>query len=215
MVLYCKVRPCFGYYLCLLLHKAIKCVPLYPTVKTNFMKYALTLVAACLLLSTAVNAQTKQWLDANLKAVPTEKEAVYYQVVNKDGAYKVFQTNGTIKQEGKFLSAENQYTNGPIKFYDDNGKLLMVREFVNGLIKPIPFYTGDIKEPYTYIGMVYQFEQPAAGTLYDTATRAGLDNLAEKCRDMGADAVINMHIELSKQDDGMRITLYGTAVKMK
>jgi uncharacterized protein YbjQ (UPF0145 family) len=42
-----------------------------------------------------------------------------------------------------------------------------------------------------------------------------MENLAEKCRDMGADAVVNTHIELSTIDNTTRITLYGTAVKMK
>lgn len=180
------------------------------------MKYALTLITACLLLTYTVSAQTKIWLDANLKEQPKEKDAVYYQVVNKDGSYKVFQLNGTIKQEGKFISFEEQYTNGTIKFYDDKGNFWKTREYVHGAIKPIPMYTGDIKEPYTYIGMVYQYELPGTEpTAFDDATRWGMANISEKCRDMGADAIINMHIELSKLDATPRLTLYGTAVKMK
>jgi uncharacterized protein YbjQ (UPF0145 family) len=180
------------------------------------MKHALTVLVASMLLSFSVNAQTKQWLDANLRVTPNEKDAVYYQVVNKDGTYKVFQTNGTINQEGKFLSYDEQYTNGTIKFYDSKGNFLKSRDYVHGLVKAIPLYTGDIKEAYSYMGMVYQYEQPGTGAnAYDEATRLGLENLSEKCRDLGADAVVNMHIELSKLDNTPRLTIYGTAVKMK
>lgn len=180
------------------------------------MKYALTVFIACILLSLTVNAQTKIWLDANFKQQPNEKDAVYYQVVNKDGAYKVYYTNGTVQQEGRFMSADEQYINGTVKFYNDKGVYLRSRDYVRGLLKPVPMYTGDLKEPYTYIGMVYQYEQlGTATTAYDDATRLGLDNIAEKCRDMGADAIVNMHIELSSVDATPRITLYGTAVKMK
>lgn len=181
------------------------------------MKYALTLLVASMLLTFSVNAQTKQWLDAGFRLIPNEKKATYYQIVNKDGAYKVYYTNGKVQQEGKFVSYTDQYINGTVKFYDEKGTFLRSRDYIRGVIKPVPMYTGDVKEPYTYIGMVYQYEQPVvtASGSYDEATRLGMENLAEKCRDMGADAIINMHIELSQLDATPRLTLYGTAVKMK
>ncbi|UPT68543.1 MAG: heavy metal-binding domain-containing protein [Sphingobacteriales bacterium JAD_PAG50586_3] len=180
------------------------------------MKYALTILLASMLLTFSVNAQTKQWLDAGFRVTANEKDASYYQIVNKDGTYKVYYTNGTVQQEGKFISFADQYINGTVKFYDDKGIYLRSRDYVRGLIKPVPMHTGDIKEPYTYIGLVYQYEQPGtAPTAYDDATRLGMENLAEKCRDLGADAVINTRIELSKLDATPRITLYGTAVKIK
>ncbi len=182
------------------------------------MKFFTPFFIAFLLVCTSVNAQTKQWLDENLKIQPTEKGAKYYQLVNKDGSYKVYQANGTIYQEGKYISFENQYANGTLTFYDEKGKFVKKADYVNGLEKPIPFYTGEVKDAYTYVGLVYQYEtvMPIAGAnSYEAATTAGLAKLADKCRTMGSNGVINLRIEVSTLDDkSLRISLYGTAIKM-
>jgi len=182
------------------------------------MKFYTPFFVAFLLLCTSVNAQTKQWLDENLKIQTAEKGAKYYQLVNKDGSYKVYLVNGTIYQEGKYTSFESQYANGMLTFYDENGKFIKKSEYVNGLEKPIPFYTGDIKQAYTYAGLVYQYEtvMPIAGVDgYSAATTAGLSKLADKCRAIGSNGVINLRIEITALDDkSFRIALYGTAINM-
>jgi uncharacterized protein YbjQ (UPF0145 family) len=182
------------------------------------MKKLLVLFAACVFATLSLNAQTKQWLDADFKPTSTEKGAPFYQIVNKDGSYKVFQADGILRQEGKFISPTEPYMNGTINFYDEKGAYIKSREYVKGNLKPVALYTGEVKDAYTYIGMVYQYEQPAlygGANAYDSATNAGFANLVEKCRDMGADAVINLRIELSMVDGAARITIYGTAVKLK
>lgn len=85
------------------------------------------------------------------------------------------------------------------------------------------FSTGDIKQEYNIIDIIFAYGSTKEGFFGGTNTNKAFEEvkaeLSKKCTTIGGDAIINCHFEHRVAVDGKKqafeIFAYGTAVKLQ